>query len=219
MDAETPRKRTTRFTLSARAARIMKQVRDGFAYVDVAREEKITVRRVHEIVAEAIKRREADEGATHANLQLDRLGYAMRVACEKLAEGDVKAIAPFVKVIDRLDRYQELAREAAPRRTRSPEDAVVIQEFIRRIRRDAAPPSPPPPPSPPAVPAAPPPPDAPVDPQPPVAEPTVPPFAATVAAPPAYGPTLNFLGTIRLKSQAVTGRRLKQRPKSRSPPR
>ena len=192
MDAENPLKRTTRFIRAARAARIMKQVRDGFAYADVAREEKITVRRVQQIVAEAIKRREADEGATHANLQLDRLGYAMRVACEKLAQGDVRAIAPFVKVIDRLDRYQELAREVRPRRTRSPEDAVVLQELIRRIRRDAAPPSPP------AGPAAPPPPDA-ADPPPPVAEPTVPPFAATVlappatsAAPPAYGPTLNF---------------------------
>ena len=144
MDEQAPLKRGTRFTRAARAARIMKQVRDGFAYADVAREERISVRRVQQIVADEIRRREADEGATHANLQLDRLGYAMRVACEKLAEGDVKAIAPFVKVVDRLDRYQELAREAKPRRTRSPEDAVVLQELIRRFgRRDAAPPSPP----------------------------------------------------------------------------
>ena len=192
MDAENPLKRPTRFTRAARAARIIKQVRDGFAYADVAREENISVRRVQQIVAEAIKRREADEGATHANLQLDRLGYATRVACERLAQAHVKAIAPFVKVIDRLDRYQALAREARPRRTRSPEDAVVIQELVRRIRRDAQP-------SPSAVPAAPPPPETPMDSPPPVAEPAVPPFAATVlappatfAAPPAYGPTLNF---------------------------
>ena len=110
----------------------------------------------------------------------------MRVACEKLVQGDVKAIAPFVKVIDRLDRYQELAREAKPRRTRSPEDEVVLREFVRRIRRDA-------PRSPPSVPAAPPPlSDAPAVPPPPVAEPTVPPFAATSALPPAYSPPLNF---------------------------
>ena len=106
------------------------------------------------------------------------------------------ALAPFVKLFDRLDRYQALAREARPRRTRSPEDAVVMREMIRRIRESAAPPSPP------AGPAAPPPPDAAVPP-PPVAEPTVPPFAATVlappatVAPPAYGPTLNFLPFVR----------------------
>ena len=173
MDEEIPRKRTTRFTRAARAARILKRARDGFAYDDLARVEGITVRRVRQIVADEIKRREAeDEGATYANLQL-----AMRVACEKLAQGDAKAIAPFVKVIDRLDRYQELAREARPRRTRSPEDAVVMRELVRRIRRDA-------PPSPPVVPAAPPPPDAPLDPPPPVAERTDPPVAATVAAAP-----------------------------------
>ena len=156
------------------------------------------MRRVQEIVADEIKRREADEGATQANLQLDRLRYAMRVACEALAEGDVKAIAPFVKVFDRLDRYQELAREAQPRRTRSPEDAVVMQELIRRIRGDT-------PRSPPAVPAAPPPPDAPAIPPPQVAERTdlapaataAPPPPATFAAPPAYGPPLNFFPFVR----------------------
>ena len=138
MDEQAPRKRGTRFTRAARAARILERVRDGLAYADVAREEKITVRRVQQIVAGEIKRRETDEGATHANLQLDRLGYAMRVACEALAEGDVKAIAPFVKVIDRLDRYQELAREAAPPRTRSRGDELVVREMVRRIRESAA---------------------------------------------------------------------------------
>ena len=64
---------------------------------------------------------------------------AMRVAGGALAKGDVKAITPFIKVIDRLDRYQELANEAAPRRRRTPEDALVIREMIRRIRDDAAP--------------------------------------------------------------------------------
>ena len=105
MDAENPLKRTTRFTRAARAARILKRVRDGFAYADVAREEGIALRRVRQIVAEEIMRREAD-----ASLQLHRLGYAMRVASEKLAHGDVKALAPFVKLFDRLDRYQAPAR-------------------------------------------------------------------------------------------------------------
>ena len=185
MDDEKPRKRTTRFTRAARTKRILTRVRDGFAYGDVAREEKITVRRVQQIVADEIKRREADEGATHANLQLDRLGYAMRVACEALAEGDVKAIAPFVKVIDRLDRYQELAREAAPPRTRSRGDELVVRDMIRRIREYA-------PGSPPAVPAAPPPADAPADPPPQVAERTDPPPAAPPAAPPANAWPANF---------------------------
>jgi len=78
MDAENTSKRQTRFTRAARAARILKKARDGFAYDDVAREEGITVRRVQEIVADEIERREA--GAAHANLRLDRLGYAIPAA-------------------------------------------------------------------------------------------------------------------------------------------
>ena len=133
MHDENPRKRRTRFTRAARAARILKKARDGFAYDDVAREEGITVRRVRQIVAEEIKRREA--GAAHANLQLDRLRHAMRVACEALAEGDVKAIAPFVKVFDRFDRCQALAREAQPRRRRRDADKAVMKERVARVRR------------------------------------------------------------------------------------
>jgi len=130
MNQEIPRKRTTRFT---RAARILKRARDGFAYDDVAREEKITVRRVQQIVADEIKRREAD-----ANLQLDWLGHAMRVACEALAEGDVKAIAPFVKVFDRLDHCHVLAREARPPRRRRDADKAVMKERVARVGRPYA---------------------------------------------------------------------------------
>jgi hypothetical protein len=34
----------------------------------------------------------------------------MRVATTALAEGDVAAIAPYLKVLDRLDRYQKTAK-------------------------------------------------------------------------------------------------------------
>jgi hypothetical protein len=37
----------------------------------------------------------------------------MRVAAEKMIRGDVRAIGPFIKAIDRPDRHQELARGTA----------------------------------------------------------------------------------------------------------
>jgi hypothetical protein len=73
-------------------------------------------------------------------MQIDRLGFAMRVAGEAMAKGDVRAITPFIKAIDRLDRYQALAEEAAPRPT-SEADKLVMQELVRRIR-SADPPAP-----------------------------------------------------------------------------
>jgi hypothetical protein len=138
MDEHAPRKRTTRFTRAARTKRMLERLRAGDGYEDIARDEGLSESRVRKIVAEHLKRREAVEEGTHANVQLDRLSFAMRVASEALAKGDVKAIAPLIKVIDRLDHYQARASEAAPRRRRTEADQVVLNEFVRRIRRDYA---------------------------------------------------------------------------------
>ena len=72
---------------------------------------------------------------SHAALQVERLSFAVRIAGEALAKGDIRAIAPFIKAIDRLDAYQTLARKAAPApRPREP-DALVVKALVDRIRR------------------------------------------------------------------------------------
>jgi hypothetical protein len=53
--------------------------------------------------------REGDSGADHAKLQLERLASVMQLAAEAVAAGDVTAITPYLKVLDRLDRYQTVA--------------------------------------------------------------------------------------------------------------
>jgi hypothetical protein len=53
--------------------------------------------------------REGDSGADHAKLQLERLASMMQLAAEAVAAGDVTAITPYLKVLDRLDRYQTVA--------------------------------------------------------------------------------------------------------------
>ena len=113
MDEQRQPKRHTQFSRATRGKRILDRLREGWAYDEVAREEGLTERRVRQIVAEYLKDRDAVEGVTHAHMQIDRLGWAMRVAAEAMAEGDVRAIGPFIKAIDRLDRYQELARRTA----------------------------------------------------------------------------------------------------------
>ncbi len=65
---------------------------------------------MRQIVRKALAGRIIDEEAEHAKLQLARLQPAMRLAGEAIAEGDVKAIAPLMKVLDRLDRYQRTAK-------------------------------------------------------------------------------------------------------------
>ncbi len=65
---------------------------------------------MRQIVRQALERRIIDEGAEHAKLQLARLQPAMRLAGEAIAEGDITAIAPLMKVLDRLDRYQRASK-------------------------------------------------------------------------------------------------------------
>jgi hypothetical protein len=93
-----------------RRARIFGRLREGWAYDEIARDEGLTAERVRQIVREALKNRLLDEETDHAKLQLARLQPAMRIAGEAVADGHIKAIAPLIKVLDRLDRYQRTAK-------------------------------------------------------------------------------------------------------------
>jgi hypothetical protein len=103
-------RRLTAYGRVLRRGRILARLREGWAYDEIAAQERLTAERVRQIVRKALKERIIDEEAEHAKLQLSRLQPAMRLAGEAIAEGDVKAIAPLMKVLDRLDRYQRTAR-------------------------------------------------------------------------------------------------------------
>ena len=93
-----------------RRGRIFARLREGWAYDEIAAQERLTAERVRQIVRQALEKRIIDEGAEHAKLQLERLAPAMRLAGEAIAGGDVAATAPLMKVLDRLDRYQRVAK-------------------------------------------------------------------------------------------------------------
>ena len=109
-EAAAPKRRLNGLARVMRRGRIFARVREGWAYDEIAREEKLTPERVRQIVREALDRRLPDEEADHAKLQLARLQPAMRIAAYAVEEGDVAAIAPLIKVLDRLDRYQKTAK-------------------------------------------------------------------------------------------------------------
>jgi hypothetical protein len=92
-----------------RRERIFAWLRAGWAYDDIAREERVTPRRVRQIVSEALQRRKVDGGSDHAMLQLARLEHALRLSAEAVARGEIGAIAPHLKVLAQLDRYQGAA--------------------------------------------------------------------------------------------------------------
>ena len=131
---ETTRGHTTTFTRAARTRRMLDCLREGWSYRDVASVEGLSERRVRQIVAGHVRRCEPVDEDVHAALQVERLGLAVKIAGEALAKGDIRAIAPFIRAIDRLDAYRTRARKAAPRP--SPEaDALVVKSLVDRMRR------------------------------------------------------------------------------------
>jgi transcriptional regulator with XRE-family HTH domain len=92
-----------------RRRRVFARLREGFTYDEIAAEEGISSARIRQIVSEELQKRAVDSGADHAKLQLDRLAPAVQLGAEAIAAGDISAINPYLKALDRLDRYQSVA--------------------------------------------------------------------------------------------------------------
>jgi hypothetical protein len=92
-----------------RRRRIFAGLREGFTYDEIAADEGVSPSRIRQIVSKELQHRAVDSGAEHAKLQLDRLAPAIQLAAGAMAAGDVSAITPYLKALDRLDRYQTVA--------------------------------------------------------------------------------------------------------------
>ena len=113
-----------------RRKRIFARLREGASYDEIAAEEGVGRERVRQIVTEVLQKRSIDSGADHAKLQLDRLAPLMQLATEAVAAGDIRAITPYLKVLDRLDRYQSVA---VAHQGYDEEDRKRLMEKINRL--------------------------------------------------------------------------------------
>ncbi|MGB7972963.1 MAG: sigma factor-like helix-turn-helix DNA-binding protein [Roseiarcus sp.] len=116
----------------ARRKRIFARLREGASYEEIGGEEGVSRERIRQIVSEVLQKRSVDSGDDHAKLQLDRLAPVMQLAAEAVAAGDVAAITPYLKVLDRLDRYQTVAS------ANQVYDDEARQKLIDKINRMAA---------------------------------------------------------------------------------
>lgn len=106
------RRRRNALEKARRRERIFAGLRLGSSTADIAREERLSTRRVNQIVSEALQERPVDEARHHALLQLARLEPAIKLVAGEMAQGDVRAVSPYLGLLDQLDRYQAAA--AAP---------------------------------------------------------------------------------------------------------
>src|SRR5277367_4990436 len=107
--APTRRRRLGAHGMMFRRRRIFASLREGFTYDEIAADEGVSPSRIRQIVSKELEQRAVDSGAEHAKLQLDRLAPAIQLAAQAIAAGDISAITPYLKALDRLDRYQVVA--------------------------------------------------------------------------------------------------------------
>jgi hypothetical protein len=129
---EPARPRLNPYTKALRRERIFSRLRLGWPHAEIAREEGISEQRVRKIVSDAVQREKADDPSDHALLQLFRLEGAHALAAEAVAAGDLRAIAPYLKVLERLDRYQKAGA------TKQVYDDAARERLFAKINRIAA---------------------------------------------------------------------------------
>jgi hypothetical protein len=133
-----PRRRLNVLTKAERRQRIFARLREGWAYDEIAREERVSAERIRQIVSEVLGKRVIDRGADHAHLQLERLMPALRVTSEAIGRGELRAVGPLIRVIDRLDKHQETV---VAKHEYGPEERQRLLDKINRIADNLAPPS------------------------------------------------------------------------------
>ena len=126
----TPGRRLNVLGKAARRKRIFARLREGWAYDEIAGEERLSAERVRQIVAEVLGKRVIDRGEDHAHLQLERLMPALRIVGAAIGRGELKAVAPLIKVIDRLDKHQTTV---VAKYTYGPEERTRLLEKINRL--------------------------------------------------------------------------------------
>ncbi len=109
----TVKRRREAYARILRRARVLARRREGWAYDEIAREEGLSAERIRQIVREVLSKRPVENGADHAKLQLARLTPALQAAESAILNGDIKAIAPFLKALDQADRWRAIASEYA----------------------------------------------------------------------------------------------------------
>jgi hypothetical protein len=80
----------------------------GYSIEQIATAMKKSPATVRRVVGLALAKRRLDPPEDYARIQVARLTKALRCADESLEEGDVRAIAPFLKIVRELNLYHGL---------------------------------------------------------------------------------------------------------------
>ena len=89
-------------------------VASGYSHRQIATAMKVSLATVRREVDKALAERPLHAPERHASLQVERLSKALCHADFKLAHGDIRAFAPYMKLVTALDRYHGLYGRSPP---------------------------------------------------------------------------------------------------------
>jgi hypothetical protein len=97
-----------------RRLRILERLTTGLTVAHIAREERLTVTRIRQILAGMLESREIDPPAGFVQIQIARLSEAMIVARTMMMEGDLQAMDRLIRLTGELDRYHGFGKPPVP---------------------------------------------------------------------------------------------------------
>ena len=117
-----------------RRAWVIEALKSGRTHPDIAEALGITRERVRQIAKEALEGHRVEPPREHTHLQIARLTPALTLASEGVARGDMAAIGPLLKILDRLDAYQARVMTLdIP--SQDPNAAIARQAFMEKMER------------------------------------------------------------------------------------
>jgi hypothetical protein len=120
-----------------RRHRIMDRAQRGWSYESIAEAENLTPTRIRQIVRQSLEVREIDPAGEHVRLQIARLDASLRLAAQRVEDGDLAGIDRLLRVLDRLDRYRNAAAAPQPFDEVAEGAALFDAKLDERIRRAA----------------------------------------------------------------------------------
>ena len=111
-------RRAARQRQATREQRIVGLLNGGVSIAEIAARERLTERRIRQLVQEILDKRAPRAPAEYAALQVSRLNEAMLVAYGAMGGGNLDAVDRVMKLARELDRYHGFAARDLPRRER-----------------------------------------------------------------------------------------------------
>ncbi len=102
-------RRTRQKQRIARREGVFDMIASGYDYEVIAATLEVSVATVRREFGRAIAERRLDAPERYARLQVARLNKALRIVDGRVDKGDLKAVAPLIRLVAALDRYHGLS--------------------------------------------------------------------------------------------------------------